>query len=126
MHEIQANVVLQKIKSTIVTILDRCLDLPTFEYIASHGMPADAEVVLSSGRSFCCVFLSQSVQTGLLLDDPIIQEPKRWSDDATRDELTRAGVAVRGDGENDNNMTIRCTIVWAVRHRFVADFFPPN
>ena len=43
-----------------------------------------------------------------------------------RDELTRAGVAVRGDGENDNNMTIRCTIVWAVRHRFVADFFPPN
>jgi hypothetical protein len=81
MHEIQANVVLQKIKSTIVTILDRCLDLPTFEYIASHGMPADAELVLSSGRSFCCVFLSQSMQTGLLLDDPIIQEPKRWSDD---------------------------------------------
>jgi hypothetical protein len=118
MHEIQTNVVL--------TILACCLDSPTFEYIASHGMPADAEVVLSSGRSFCCVFLSQSVQTGLLLDDPIIQEPKRWSDDATRDELTRAGVAVRGDGENDNNMTIRCTIVWAVRHRFVADFFPPN
>lgn len=75
MHEIQTNVVL--------TILACCLDSPTFEYIASHGMPADAELVLSSGRSFCCVFLSQSVQTGLLLDDPIIQEPKRWSDDAT-------------------------------------------
>ena len=63
MHEIQTNVVL--------TILACCLDSPTFEYIASHGMPADA-LVLSSGRSFCCVFLSQSVQTGLLLDDPII------------------------------------------------------
>ncbi len=47
-------------------------DLPTLAYISSQGIPFDAELELSGGSSFCCVFLSQSRQTCLLLDDPII------------------------------------------------------
>lgn len=47
-------------------------NLPTLAYISSQGIPFDAELELSGGSSFCCVFLSQSRQTCLLLDDPII------------------------------------------------------
>lgn len=43
-------------------------------------MPVDAELELSSGRSFC-VFLSQSMQIGLLIDNPIILAIFQCSED---------------------------------------------